>query len=67
LDGVDNHKLGFFGLDMIEDGFEGIFTEDQEIVVVFPQAFCTHLQLVGTLFTADVENALIREAEHCLQ
>ena len=58
---------------MVEDGFKGVFAEDEEVlclgraVVLASQAVGTHLELMGGLLTADVENLLLRHAEHGLE
>ena len=54
-------------LDMLEDVLQGVLAEDEEIVVLAAKPVCTHLQLVGALLTADVEDAFFRQAEHRLQ
>ena len=47
--------------------FEGVLAEDEEVVIFPSQTVGTHLQLVGALLTADVENLLLWHAEHGLQ
>ena len=39
LDGVDDHQFGLFDFDMVEDMFEGVFAEDQEIIRPLPDPF----------------------------
>ena len=74
LNGVDDHHVGLCLTDMVEDGFEGIFAEDEEIIGdgiadngAGREALGTHFQLVGAFLTADVEHALLWQSEHRLQ
>ena len=69
LDGVDDHQLGLYFLDVFEDGFQRVLAENKEIVVFVPfhNAFCPHLQLVGAFLTAHVEHTLVSQAKHSLQ
>ena len=52
---------------MVEDVLEGVLAEDEEVVIVTAKAIGTHLQLVGALLAADVEDALLGHVEHRLQ
>ena len=62
---------------MLENVLEGVLTENQKIVVlcgakrqsraVAHETVGTHLQLVGTLLTADIQDFLLCQTEHGLQ
>ena len=68
LYGVDDDQFGLNLLDVVEDGFQRVLTENEEVVVLLMgDALCTHLQLVSTFLTADVEHALVGQLEHGLQ
>ena len=52
---------------MLEHVLERVLAEDEHVVVVTAEPIGAHLQLVGALLAADVENLLLRQAEHGLQ
>ena len=53
---------------MFEDMLQRVLAEDEEIlIVVMGDAVGAHLELMGTLLTADVEDLLLGHVEHRLQ
>jgi len=73
LDGVDDDELWLHFLNVVEDGLELVLAEEQERAVSgfsrgewSLQSLCTHLELMGALLAADVEDAQ-GQAKHGLQ
>ena len=52
---------------MVEDLLKRILGEDEEIIILAAQTVGAHLQLMGTLLAADVEDALLWHVKHRLQ
>ena len=53
---------------MVEDMFEGILAEDKEMIIfLMGNTIGTHLQLMSTLLTTDIEDFLLWHTEHRLQ
>ena len=73
LYGVDDEQFRLYLLDMVEDGFEGVLSENHEVIrrgerlEVRGEAFGAHLELVSAFLTTDVKHTFVREVQHGLQ
>lgn len=60
---------------MVENRFEGVLAEDEEVVRPLQppllrggnKSLGTHLQLVGTLLTADIQHPFLWQVQHGLE
>ena len=52
---------------MVEDGFERVLGEYEQIVVFATKATGPHLELVGRFLAADIEDLFLGETEHGLE
>ena len=67
LDGVDNHQLGLYVLDVGKDVFQRCLADDETVGRIMTDAVGTQLQLSGTLLTRHIEDAPFGHAQDGLQ